>query len=527
MDFLFGSSKKGRVSENSRTMYNLCLKRARSIGHADYVRTGGADSLEEKFKRDMLSFLIYLVYSDGHATKEEIKFINSLMGLDFTAEIFEKYAVSWDLKGESIREQLPLSLAPFVRSNIGAETGELSSQYYDLITLYVTSFNYIGNDLISCNEDVCPAEVESLSAYINMLRNGIEEIKYEQTVEKPTIAFKPGSKVRQTKLYEEREPEFRIQPDVNYEDRRMSIKNESAQNTESGEDAVLNQDNRDTTSEVVSSQEQIEKLLLDLNELIGMDGVKQEINNLINLIKICNIRKAKGLKLPPTTNHLVFLGNPGTGKTTVARILSKIYKGLGVLSKGHLVEVDRSGLVAGYMGQTAEKVMEVVESAKGGILFIDEAYALSTNKQEGDFGQEAVDTLNKAMEDLRDDLVVIAAGYHDEMQDFLDANPGLRSRFNRTIEFPNYSAEELFEIVDLKAKKLDYRFEENAKQAMLQKFTDILANPPVNFGNARSARNYLENAISNQANRLVKSTDIDENELTVIKLEDIENLELS
>ena len=188
--------------------------------------------------------------------------------------------------------------------------------------------------------------------------------------------------------------------------------------------------------------------------------------------------------------------------------------------------MDRSGLVAGYMGQTAEKVMEVVEEAKGGILFIDEAYALSSNKQDGDFGQEAIDILNKAMEDYRDDLIVIAAGYHDEMQDFLDANPGLRSRFNRTIRFPDYTAEELVVIMTNRATKLDYHFSEEALDFVKRKFEKTLQFPPNNFGNARSVRNYLDRVINNQANRLVVETDYDEEELTTLSLKDVENVVL-
>ena len=266
----------------------------------------------------------------------------------------------------------------------------------------------------------------------------------------------------------------------------------------------------------------IQALLKQLNELTGMQSVKTEINNMINLLKICKIRQENGLQTPPVTNHMVFLGNPGTGKTTVARILAKIYHGLGVLSKGHLVEVDRSGLVAGYMGQTSEKVTEVIEKAKGGILFIDEAYALA-NGQQGDFGQEAIDILNKAMEDNREDLIVIAAGYHDEMQDFLDANPGLRSRFNRTIEFPNYDAEELLEIMTNRAKSLDYTLTDDAVQYVQDTFTRILACPPENFGNARSVRNYLDRVIHNQANRLIAENNFKEEDLTKLTLADVQS----
>ena len=551
MEWGFGSARI-KVKEESRRMLSLCMKRARSIGHTEYVRTEGRVSLEKIFFTDMLNFLIYLAYADGRLNKEEFRYINMLMNLNFTEEGMRRYAEDWGLMTESIKERRPLSLEPFVRSDIGPETGELSSQYYDLTMLYVSTFNYIGTDLISCNNGTTNGELEALSSYIEMLKRNIEEIREKMAAYKPTIAFKPGSSVRKEELPDYSDEEMleyqedlisgdRILKDTNkasgelgreyktlqLRDKEISRQLDEAVKSSASVSAKAESKAEGQAATAVDVDEiNIGNLLAELNSLIGMESVKHEINNLVNLLKICKIRQEKGLQLPPTTNHMVFLGNPGTGKTTVARILSKIYKGLGILSKGHLVEVDRSGLVAGYMGQTAEKVMEVVEEAKGGILFIDEAYALSSNKQDGDFGQEAIDILNKAMEDYRDDLIVIAAGYHDEMQDFLDANPGLRSRFNRTIRFPDYTAEELVVIMTNRATKLDYHFSEEALDFVKHKFEKTLQFPPNNFGNARSVRNYLDRVINNQANRLVVETDYDEEELTTLSLKDVENVVL-
>lgn len=551
MEWGFGSARI-KVKEESRRMLSLCMKRARSIGHTEYVRTEGRVSLEKIFFTDMLNFLIYLAYADGRLNKEEFRYINMLMNLNFTEEGMRRYAEDWGLMTESIKERRPLSLEPFVRSDIGPETGELSSQYYDLTMLYVSTFNYIGTDLISCNNGTTNGELEALSSYIEMLKRNIEEIREKMAAYKPTIAFKPGSSVRKEELPDYSDEEMleyqedlisgdRILKDTNkasgelgreyktlqLRDKEISRQLDEAVKSSASVSAKAESKAEGQAATAVDVDEiNIGNLLEELNSLIGMESVKHEINNLVNLLKICKIRQEKGLQLPPTTNHMVFLGNPGTGKTTVARILSKIYKGLGILSKGHLVEVDRSGLVAGYMGQTAEKVMEVVEEAKGGILFIDEAYALSSNKQDGDFGQEAIDILNKAMEDYRDDLIVIAAGYHDEMQDFLDANPGLRSRFNRTIRFPDYTAEELVVIMTNRATKLDYHFSEEALDFVKHKFEKTLQFPPNNFGNARSVRNYLDRVINNQANRLVVETDYDEEELTTLSLKDVENVVL-
>lgn len=551
MEWGFGSARI-KVKEESRRMLSLCMKRARSIGHTEYVRTEGRVSLEKIFFTDMLNFLIYLAYADGRLNKEEFRYINMLMNLNFTEEGMRRYVEDWGLMTESIKERRPLSLEPFVRSDIGPETGELSSQYYDLTMLYVSTFNYIGTDLISCNNGTTNGELEALSSYIEMLKRNIEEIREKMVAYKPTIAFKPGSSVRKEELPDYSDEEMleyqedlisgdRILKDTNkasgelgreyktlqLRDKEISRQLDEAVKSSASVSAKAESKAEGQAATAVDVDEiNIGNLLAELNSLIGMESVKHEINNLVNLLKICKIRQEKGLQLPPTTNHMVFLGNPGTGKTTVARILSKIYKGLGILSKGHLVEVDRSGLVAGYMGQTAEKVMEVVEEAKGGILFIDEAYALSSNKQDGDFGQEAIDILNKAMEDYRDDLIVIAAGYHDEMQDFLDANPGLRSRFNRTIRFPDYTAEELVVIMTNRATKLDYHFSEEALDFVKRKFEKTLQFPPNNFGNARSVRNYLDRVINNQANRLVVETDYDEEELTTLSLKDVENVVL-
>lgn len=552
-----------KVKEESRLMYNLCMKRAASIGHAEFIRTDGRISLQEAFHTDMLNFLIYLAYSDGKISKEEIRYINSLMGLQLYDKLVSEYADKWGLKGESIKERAPLSLEPFVRSNIGPETGEISNGYYDLLSLYVTTFNYIGNDFIACNKDVLQGEIEALSSYIMALKEHIDFINGKIYEYKPTIAFKPGSKVKQEPL-----PEYAsgnritnasindlMQGDRVYRDDKVSQekssgilrrsvfghdaeyvqaeetkgmnRDETKNNAEPSADESIATEQKDMKKVMDTEEINLETLLDELNQLTGMESVKKEVNNLVNLLRICRIRQEKGLQLPPTTNHLVFLGNPGTGKTTVARILSQIYHGLGILSKGHLVEVDRSGLVAGYMGQTGEKVMEVVEQAKGGILFIDEAYALAAGKQDGDFGKEAIDILNKAMEDYRDDLIVIAAGYHDEMQEFLDANPGLRSRFNRTIEFPNYSASELIEILTNRAAKLDYHFGEDALEFVRKRFEEVLACPPDNFGNARSVRNYLDNVINNQANRLVKEASFKEEELMQINLADVEQVDLT
>ena len=272
--------------------------------------------------------------------------------------------------------------------------------------------------------------------------------------------------------------------------------------------------------EIVAEGEELEDALKELNDLIGLDGVKQEVLACINLLRINNMRKSKGLPELQTSNHMVFTGHPGTGKTTVARIMAKIYKSLGVVSKGQLVETDRAGLVAGYIGQTALKTAQVIKKAKGGVLFIDEAYSLSSEDGSNDYGKEAIDTLVKGMEDYRDDLVVIVAGYVDEMKKFINMNPGLRSRFNKYINFANYSAEEMLEIFRRQCEKTQFILSDEAVLAALEYFRKKQDDPT--FGNARGVRNFFDRVVMAQATRILTLSNPSEVEFRTIKQEDIQ-----
>ena len=260
----------------------------------------------------------------------------------------------------------------------------------------------------------------------------------------------------------------------------------------------------------------------ELDDLIGLDNVKQEVKSLANFVRLQKQRQEKGLKTPKLSYHLVFTGSPGTGKTTVARIVARIYKDLGILKKGHTVETDRSGLVANYVGQTATKTNAIVDSALNGVLFIDEAYALVPENSSQDYGQEAISTLLKRMEDDRDKLVVIIAGYTNEMKRFIDSNPGLQSRFNRYINFPDYSAGELVKIFHMYMKKNQYTISDEADQMLKEKLDYAVEHKDRNFGNARYVRNIFEKSIQAQANRLEGRTGLSDRQLTEITLADIE-----
>ena len=258
----------------------------------------------------------------------------------------------------------------------------------------------------------------------------------------------------------------------------------------------------------------------ELDSLIGLASVKKEVQTLTNFIKIQQKRAEQGLKSSSVSYHCVFTGNPGTGKTTVARIVADIYKNLGVLKKGHLIETDRAGLVAEYVGQTAVKTNKIIDSALDGVLFIDEAYSL-VGGGESDYGKEAVATLLKRMEDDRERLVVILAGYTKDMKQFIDSNPGLQSRFNRYIEFPDYTPDELYQIFALSLKKYDYHVTDDAKVALQHFFEEAVAHKDANFGNGRFVRNIFEKVLEHQANRLASESNLTTERLSEITIEDL------
>jgi hypothetical protein len=263
--------------------------------------------------------------------------------------------------------------------------------------------------------------------------------------------------------------------------------------------------------------------MAELNDLVGLDNIKEEVKTLANFLKVQKIREERGLAKTTVSLHAVFCGPPGTGKTTIARLMSRIYEGLGFLQKGHLVETDRAGIVAGYIGQTAKRVEEVVNSALDGVLFVDEAYALIPRGDGGgrDFGQEAVDALLKRMEDNRDRLVVIVAGYTDEMTTFVESNPGLKSRFNRYFYFNDYEPEELLAIFEKMAEKSHFRLTDATRETLLKVFEELYVRRDRTFGNARVARNLFEKSIERQANRLAVLSSLSDEVLTTLLPEDI------
>lgn len=272
--------------------------------------------------------------------------------------------------------------------------------------------------------------------------------------------------------------------------------------------------------EELPEPEKIENLKAELDGYIGLEAIKAEVRNLINLVTVHQMRAENDLPNTDLSLHMVFSGNPGTGKTTIARLMARIYHSLGILSKGQLVEVDRSGLVAGYVGQTALKTSKVIEKAMGGVLFVDEAYALN-NGSENDFGQEAIDTILKAMEDHRDDLVVIVAGYDGLMQDFIHSNPGLESRFNRFLHFDDYTLDEMMAIFAMRCEKGCYTLEKEAEE-QVRAFIQEENDGGISFGNARGVRNLFEQILIQQANRLAAMEGVTREDLMKITPADVQ-----
>lgn len=449
------------LKESINKCYEMC----------DYIEKNGVlikglqTTLRENLRREFLNFVIYLSMLDADFAGEEERFVSEVLGFHIKPETVKDLKVQRKLTENYYGTQIPLVVKYFVLADAGKKIkGDI---YGNKKAKYLAeTYRAIGQSYLAVNEASGDREINALSKYCMMLDDYLKE-------------------------YGLLRPDKKTAPVVKEEKREAQDSDE---------------------------------LMAELNSLTGLKSVKEDLNALINLMKVQKMREENGMKQTGINKHMVFMGNPGTGKTTVARLLAEIYAGIGVIEKGHLVEVDRSGLVSGYIGQTAMKVQDVVEEALGGILFIDEAYTLTSGKGQNDFGQEAVDTLLKAMEDHRDDLIVIVAGYTELMKEFLDSNPGLRSRFNKFIVFEDYTAQEEFEIFCSMCKNQDYVLSDGAAEEAKRFFADLCEHKPESYANARDVRNYLEKAVSNQATRIVGLKDVDKEILAVLEKEDLEGI---
>lgn len=460
--------KRQNLKEMIKTADEICAEMTKAnVGNA------GAKpiSLRDSFHLELLKFAVYLADADACMDENELGIISEYLGIRADAK---------NMKEMKYREHVDDSFAAMIPSVIKyavlADAGhKISPDPYgnQKAQIMVDTYKLFGQTMLaSYTEEAGRETMSKYTAYITMLEKFLREYG----------VFYAGDQ----KMIGPEEPEI-----VDSETEEEKAK-------------------------------KLEELMTEFNGLIGLTSVKHQVNSLINLVKVQKLREAQGMKCSDISKHMVFSGNPGTGKTTVARMLGEIYKYIGVLPKGQLIEVDRSGLVKGYIGQTATKVQEVVEQSLGGILFVDEAYTLTVNKGEGDFGQEAVDTLLKAMEDHRSEFVVIVAGYTDLMEEFLASNPGLKSRFSNVIFFEDYTPEELMEILKSMCKKQEYRLSAEAEEKALAMLTDRVAHKPENFANARDVRNFMEHAIANHASRVVGMKDVTKEILETLEPEDLE-----
>ncbi len=453
-------------------------------------------------RKEMLSYILYLSASDGSIETAESEFINNYLGEQLSPEEMCRKIEEENIYSTTFEQRAPLTLKKLVkRDNLRYEKeGKLD---YSQAERYICLYEALGKEFIACDREVTQSERDDLNTYITNMRS-----YYRANYKGPEEATMAA-----------------------HTDQSVEIS------------TIRNSQNRGSNHREEDSVETLDELLGQMDSLVGLHKVKATVRQLIHFNTIRQIRDERGMAQLPVTQHMVFYGNPGTGKTTVARLIAKIYHHLGLLSKGHLVEVDRSGLVAGYVGHTALKVKEVIKEAKGGVLFIDEAYALTYKRSENDFGWEAVDTLIKAMEDEREDLVVIAAGYTELMNQFINSNPGLKSRFNRFINFEDYDADQLLKIYQKMMQEAEYESTEDALEIAEGYFADkvlekekseltlgfnasITKKKPSfagkdNFANARMVRNFLETAIMNQADRLYEISPLSNSMLRTLEYEDV------
>ena len=543
------------VIKNIQNMISECIAYADEItGNPKIYPADARMALKDLLRYDMMVFLGYLYEPGNEEFPDQIEYIKTNLRMILSEEKFLAL-VEQKCNDPRFLTEPPKSLTYFVEADRDPELRATSASVAKS-KFVVDTFRKLGEGFIAYDR-VRESTKQALKDYVGVLNDTLNSagiVTSQSTsilraddmpdyMKNGTATFSSTSDVDLETItsFDEKTGEFVTKKAIGISGRNIQKKaatdvseflnfkkeeDDESKVFKRGEGRVGGRRGRKDEAEEIDKS--LDELIHDLQGLIGLGTVKEDVMHLINIIKVRKLREMRGYKRVEMSFHLVFTGNPGTGKTTIARLLAKIYKQLGLVSKGQFIEVDRSGLVDHFAGGTALKTTNVINRAIGGILFIDEAYTLTHKKDSGDYGQEAIDTLLKRMEDDRDDFIVIVAGYTNEMTEFIESNPGLKSRFNKYIYFPDYNSGELMEIFKYMCKSNDYILTQSAADVAETYLRGMSEQKIDNFANARLVRNYFERCVDRQATRIIADENINDDDLITLLREDmIEETELA